>query len=290
MMTELVHYIQTHQRLKNIYAILMMLLSALVQAYVLKIFMEPANIISGGFTGLSLLINKMTGLSTSWGIVLLNTPVALFCWRHLSKRFVWLSMLQYVAVSVFILFIEAPSLMNDAFLNVIFGGLLWGVSIALTLRAGGSTGGTDFIAQYVSFKLHRGIWDYVFAYNCLLYIVFGSHFGWKYAAYSIIFQFFSTRMISTLYQRYSQVTIEFTSSHPEVVIDAFMATCRHGMSVFEGYGGYGHQKTYLCKSVVSAYQVKDVIHAVRKAEPKVIINTYKTSQFYGNFYQKPIDD
>lgn len=159
---------------------------------------------------------------------------------------------------------------------------------ALT-RAGGSTGGTDFIAQYVSSKIHRGIWDYVFFYNCAMIIVFGYLCGWIYAGYSILFQFLSTKTISSLYQRYAQITVEFTTNDPDPLIDAFMATCRHGMSVFECYGAYSHRKYYVCKAVISTYELRDVVDNVRKVDPKVLINTYNTVNFYGNFYQKPLE-
>ena len=110
-----------------------------------------------------------------------------------------------------------------------------------------------------------------------------------YAGYSILFQFLSTKTISSLYQRYAQITVEFTTNDPDPIIDAFMATCRHGMSVFECYGAYSHHKYYVCKAVISTYELRDVVDNVRKVDPKVLINTYNTVNFYGNFYQNPLE-
>ena len=93
----------------------------------------------------------------------------------------------------------------------------------------------------------------------------------------------------SLYQRYAQITVEFTTNDPDPIIDAFMATCRHGMSVFECYGAYSHRKYYVCKAVISTYELRDVVDNVRKVDPKVLINTYNTVNFYGNFYQKPLE-
>ena len=76
---------------------------------------------------------------------------------------------------------------------------------------------------------------------------------------------------------------------PEPIIETFMETCHHGMSIFEGYGGYSHSKIFVCKAVVSTYEVQDVIYHIRKTDPNVIINTYHTANFYGRFYQKPLD-
>ena len=164
-----------------------------------------------------------------------------------------------------------------------------GFSISLALRTGGSTGGTDFIAQFVSNKIHKGIWDYVFAFNCCMLVIFGAIFGWVHAGYSIVFQFLSTKAISSLYQRYNQVTIEFITSDPDPVIDAFMAVVRHGMSVFEGYGGYSQRKIYSCKGCSEQLWSSWCDRKCSKVDPKVIVNTYHTANFYGNFYQKPIE-
>lgn len=286
--------LQKQKKIRFCISVFMVTLSAFVQVYIMQVFMEPSNLLSGGFTGISLLINKILALvginfPVSVGIILLNAPAAILCYKYVSKRFTFLSCLQFGLVSLFLEIFTFEPFIDDQTLNVLFGGLLWGFSISLALRTGGSTGGTDFIAQFVSNKIHKGIWDYVFAFNCCMLVIFGAIFGWVHAGYSIVFQFLSTKAISSLYQRYNQVTIEFITSDPDSAIDAFMAVVRHGMSVFEGYGGYSQRKIYSCKAVVSSYEVHDAIENVRKVDPKVIVNTYHTANFYGNFYQKPIE-
>ena len=70
---------------------------------------------------------------------------------------------------------------------------------------------------------------------------------------------------------------------------AFFGSCRHGMSIFEGIGGYSKKKMYLCKAVVSAYEVENIINNVCDADPSCVVNTYHTLQFYGNYRQVPIE-
>lgn len=91
-------------------------------------------------------------------------------------------------------------------LNVIFGGFLYGMVAVIALRGNASTGGTDFIALYVSNKTGRSIWEYVFAGNVVILCIFGTMFGWLYAGYSILFQFISTKTISAFHHRYDRVT------------------------------------------------------------------------------------
>ena len=286
--------LQKIKSIRFIISIIMIIASSLLQVYVINVFMDPCNLLSSGFTGVAILLNKISNLfgfnfSTSLGILALNIPAALLAYKSVSHRFTLLSCIQFILTSVFLQFLDFSPLFDDLTLNVLFGGFLYGMSVVLALRANGSTGGTDFIALYVSNKIHKSIWDYVFIFNCSMLIIFGYLFGWEHAGYSIIFQLISTRTISNFYQRYEQITIEITTNDPEVITEAFMNNFHHGMSVITAYGGYSKKRFYLCKTVVSSYEVRDVVDCISSVKPDVLINTYSTLNFYGKFYQKPIE-
>ncbi|WP_300957570.1 YitT family protein, partial [Faecalibaculum rodentium] len=179
-------------------SLIMIVLSALGQTFVMQVFMDPCNLISGGFTGIALFMQKVLArigipFSTSVGILMLNVPAAIWAYKRISKRFVMLTAIQFTLVSLFLEIFTFTPLVEDKVLNILFGGIGWGFTIALALRAGGSTGGTDFIAQYVSTKLHKSIFEYVFYANCVMYVLYGFSFGWMAAGYSILFQFLSTK-------------------------------------------------------------------------------------------------
>lgn len=99
---------------------------------------------------------------------MLNIPAALMCYKSVSKRFVFLSCLQFGLVSFFLNIFSFTPFFDDLVLNVLFGGFLYGIGITLALKADGSTGGTDFIALYISNKIHKSLWDYVFIFNTII--------------------------------------------------------------------------------------------------------------------------
>ena len=167
--------------------------------------------------------------------------------------------------------------------------MIWGASIVVALRGNASTGGTDFIALYVSNRTGRSIWTWVFFGNAVMYCIYGSIFGWKYAGYSIIFQFISTRMISAFHHRYDQVTLQVTTVKGPEVIDAYIHHFHHGISCVEAYGGYSKKKMYILNTVLSSYESTDAIHLIRHADEHVIINVLKTERFVGRFYRKPLE-
>ena len=276
--------LQKIKSIRFIISIIMIIASSLLQVYVINVFMDPCNLLSSGFTGVAILLNKISNLfgfnfSTSLGILALNIPAALLAYKSVSHRFTLLSCIQFILTSVFLQFLDFSPLFDDLTLNVLFGGFLYGMSVVLALRANGSTGGTDFIALYVSNKIHKSIWDYVFIFNCSMLIIFGYLFGWEHAGYSIIFQLISTRTISNFYQRYEQITIEITTNDPEVITEAFMNNFHHGMSVITAYGGYSKKRFYLCKTVVSSYEVRDVVDCIRSVKPDACL-LYTSHRFW----------
>ena len=159
----------------------------------------------------------------------------------------------------------------------------------MALRGNASTGGTDFIALYVSNQKGKSIWEYVFVFNTIILVIFGAMFGWEHAGYSILFQFISTRTIDSFYHRYERVTLQVTTMHAQDVIDAYVSHYRHGISCVEAIGGYSHKSMNLLHTVVSSYEVQDIVDLMREVDPKIIVNVVKTENFFGGFYQSPID-
>ena len=270
------------------------IVSALLQTYVIQAFIRPAGLLSSGFTGVAILIDRIASLyghniSTSLGMLALNIPVAILCSKSISLRFTFYSMIQVFLASLFLKICDFEPLFNDVLLDVVFGGFLYGLSIAIALRGNASTGGTDFIALYVSNKTGRSIWEYVFAGNCVILCIFGYMFGWLYAGYSILFQFVSTKAISAFHHRYERVTLQITTTKAEEIIEDYIKHYKHGISYVNAVGGYSHKHMYLLHTVVSSYEVNDIVHLMRDHDPHVIVNMIKTENFYGGFYQAPIE-
>lgn len=268
--------------------------SALLQTFVIQAFIQPAGLLSGGFTGIAILIDRITSLfginiSTSLAMVLLNIPVAWACSRSISRRFTFYSLLQVFLASIFLKFFRFSSIFEDVILNVIYGGVLYGFCIVMALRGNASTGGTDFIALYVSNKTGNSIWTHVFAGNVILLCIFGAIFGWDHAGYSILFQFVSTMIVSTFHHRYERVTLQITTAKGEEITAAYVKNYRHGISCVAAIGGYSKKHMYLLHTVVSSYEVEDIITLLHEVDEHVIVNMFRTQQFYGGFYQAPLE-
>jgi len=187
--------------------------------------------------------------------------------------------------SMFIGFIQ----LHDTLLSAVFGGAINGLSIALCLYAGATSGGTDFIAIFISEKYHKESWNFIFAGNCVILAVAGYLFGLNKALYSIIFQFTTTVTLEALYRNYQQKTLLIITNKADLIYSVINEKTHHGATCFEGFGSYEKKSRTLLYSVVTASQVKSLISAIRLIDKEAFINVLKTDQLNGRFYQRPFD-
>lgn len=286
--------VKKRKAVRNLFTALTTLTSALLQAFVLQTFIRPTEILSGGFTGIAILVEMLTArygitFPTSLGMLVINVPVAFACLKSIGVRFTAFSLAQVFLTSAFLQIFHFKPMFDDPILNVVFGGFLIGMSVVIALKGNASSGGTDFIALYVSNKTGRSIWGQVFVGNCILYCVFGLLFGWLNAAYSILVQFVSTKTISAFHHRFDRVTLQITTMKADEVMKAYISDFRHGISCIEAVGGYSRKKMYVLHTVVSSYEATDVIRLMTEIDPHIIINVFKTDQFYGRFYHAPME-
>lgn len=287
--------LRKNKKIRFLLTLVCVIVAAFMQAFVIQVFIRPADLLSSGFTGVAILIEKISStffgfsFSTSLGMILLNVPVAILCYKSISPRFTFFSLLEVFLASFFLKIIHFPPFFEDVLLNIAFGGFAYGLLTVIALKGNASTGGTDFIALYVSNRRGKSIWEYVFLFNTTILLIFGYMFGWEHAGYSILFQFISTKTIDSFYHRYERVTLQITTSHAEAVMLAYIRQYKHGISCVDAIGGFSHKKMNLLHTVVSSYEVQDIVDLIREIDPHVIINVVKTENFFGGFYQAPIE-
>ena len=279
--------------------LLLVLAGAVLMAFNLNTFVHAGGLIPGGFTGLTLLIQEIClrygnfRLPFSLVLYALNALPAVVCFKFIGKRFTLYSCLM-VAVSglltdwmpaMFINFIQ----LHDTLLSAVFGGILNAVSIALCLYADATSGGTDFIAIFISEKYRKDAWNYIFVGNCVILGLAAGLFSLDKALYSIIFQFTTTLALGTLYRGYQQRTLLIITNRPEEIYNLIREKTNHGATSFSGFGYYEKKERALLYSVVAANETASLVNAIKAADPAAFINVLKTEQLNGRFFKRPKD-
>lgn len=275
--------------------ILVVCLAAVLMAVNIKTFVRTGGLYPGGATGLTILIQRIGELLFQIEIpytlvnLLLNAFPVYIGFRFIGKKFTLYSCLMIVMTSVLTDLIPGYVITYDILLISVFGGIINGLVISMCLMMNATTGGTDFIAIYLSDKKGVDSFNIVLGLNVVILGIAGILFGWDKALYSIIFQFVSTQVLHVLYKKYQQQTLFIVTNRAEEICAAIYEVSHHGATVLEGKGSYGHQERNVVYSVVSSAECKKVIRAVKAVDEKAFVNAIRTEQLYGRFYQKPAD-
>lgn len=282
-------------RREDVKRIVIICLASMLMAVNIKSFVRTGGLYPGGATGLSILIQRAVQMLFHVEVpyspvnILLNSVPVYIGFRYIGKKFTLYSCLTIVLTSVFTDILPAYTITYDTLLISVFGGIINGLAISICLLMNATTGGTDFIAIYLSEKKGVDSFHIVLALNVVILAVAGLLFGWDKALYSIIFQFASTQVLHALYKKYQQQTLFVVTNKPQEVSDAIAKESNHGATILEGEGSYGHCERQVVYSVVSSAECKRVIRAVKEADPQAFINAIRTEQLSGRFYQKPTE-
>lgn len=275
--------------------ILVICLASLLMAVNIKSFVRTGGLYPGGATGLTILIQRVTQLFLNvelpYSVVnlLLNAVPVYIGFRFIGKKFTLYSCLMIVLTSVLTDVVPGYTITYDTLLISIFGGMINGLVISVCLLVNATTGGTDFIAIFLSEKKGVDSFNIILALNVVILAAAGILFGWDKALYSIIFQYTSTQVLHTLYKKYQQNTLFVVTNKPQEVSEAIARECNHGATILEGEGSYEHCERHVVYSVVSSAESKHVIHAVKETDPEAFVNVIRTEQLSGRFYQKPTE-
>ena len=245
----------------------------------LKWFAYPANILPGGFTGLSVLLQKVVHNST--GILLpitfynisFNIVPAIFSYKFVGKRFTIISFIILFLFNFIADNIPSVTLNNDPLISAIFGGILCGFATSLWFRCGTSGGGTG----------------YILAFNILLIIVQGILFGWDDAFYSIIYQYCSTQAITLTYRHYEARTIFIITTKPDEVSKALIENTGHSTTKFDGIGCFTNAPKSMLYTVVTQPEVRYITQITKNHDPDAFINIIKSNEVQGNFKYLSVD-
>lgn len=277
-----------HSDLRTILAVTF---AAFLMAVNKNTFIDTAGLYPGGVSGLTILLQRLVTMlfHVTPPFTVINVALNLIpIWigfRFIGKKFTMYSCLMIILNSIFTDLLPDKIITEDILLIAIFGGIIQGFAISVCLNAGATSGGTDFIAIFLSERRGVESFSIILGFNACILCAAGFLFGWDKALYSIILQYVSTGVQRLLYKKYQQSTFFIVTTKPVAVCNAIYNISQHGATVLEGEGSYGHCERNVVYSVVSAAESAQVTRIVREADPEAFINEIKTQRLSGRFYQ-----
>lgn len=243
----------------------------LVQAVALRIFFVPANLASGGVSGISQLINYFTGWPIGMMVFIGNIPLFLLGWRFLGGRSFALRTAFAIATYSFFAdallwlpFFPQNGITDDIVLNSLYGAVVAGVGYGLVYRGRGTSGGSDILARILNHYRGVSMTQSYLMTDTVVIVGAGFIFGWKEALYAVITLYVSGLVVDTTMEGGGTVrTALIITSQADAVAGKILQEMERGVTRLSATGAYtGEQRTVLY-CVVSRSEVqllKDIVH------------------------------
>ncbi len=262
-------------------------LGALIQAMSLRIFFVPANLASGGVSGISQLINHFTGWPIGLMILIGNIPLFVLGWRFLGgRRFALRTAVAIVTYSLLTdLLLKLPffapngaasvlinDLKGDIFLNSLYGAIISGIGYGLVYRARGTSGGSDILARILNKWRGVSMTQSYLVVDTAVILSAGFVFGWKQALYAMITLYVSGLVAETVLEGGGTVrTAMIITNKPEDVSARVMEDLERGVTYLEGRGGYTGNSRPVLYCVVSRAEVATLKTIVNEIDPEAFM-------------------
>ncbi|MFR5600994.1 MAG: YitT family protein [Lachnospiraceae bacterium] len=264
-----------------------------------RLFIFPAGLYSGGFTGiaqlLKLFITEIMGIAEPAGIDMtgvifwcINIPLFLLGYRSIGKRFLIRTVIAVFIQSVLMAVIPAPGepLLDDMLLNCIIGGVLSGFGVGITLRAGGSGGGTDIVGMYCAKRYPGfGVGKLSVMINLCIYLIAAMRYDLEVAAYSMVFSIASGIMVDRVHYQNIQVSA-FIVTKNKTLGEKINQVLYRGVTSWNGWGEYSHQEEIIHMVVVNKYELQALKRLLRKEDPDAFVQVFSPDLVMGNFEKR----
>ncbi|MEW5774493.1 MAG: YitT family protein [Thermodesulfobacteriota bacterium] len=252
--------------------------SALV-GYAIKAVLVPHGFVSGGISGLGVLLSYVAGgLTPGWWYLLLNIPILLVGWFSVSRRFFFYTVFGIAAVSAAIELIPWTAPIHDKFLAVLAGGTLFGAGAGTALRSLGSTGGVDVLAVFLNNKFNIRVGQVSFTFNLLLLLTSMHFLDVERALYSLAMLFVSAMVMDYFLSLFNQRKMVLViSDYPEEIAEAILHRIHRGVTYLSGQGAYTGKPKKIILTVVNNIQLKRLEEAIFTIDPQaftIVGNTF----------------
>ncbi len=256
-----------------------LVIGAAIQGIGLRLFMVPANLASGGVSGIAQLINHYTAWPIGLMVLVGNVPLFLIGWRFLGgRRFALRTALAVVVYSAVIdlmprlSIFPANGITDDIFLNSLYGAVICGMGYGLVYRGGGTSGGSDILARILNHYRAMPMTQSYLIVDSTVILAAGFVFGWKQALYAIITLYVSGLVSETVLEGPATVrTAMIVTAEAKSISERVLDEMERGVTIIQGTGAYTGAERPVIYCVITRSEVAQLKAIVQELDPQAFI-------------------
>lgn len=264
----------------------LVILGNMLYALAVKLFLLPSGLITGGTTGIALVMNHVAGVPVSLFVLVFNVVMLAAGYLLLGRTF---AVTTVVSTFVYPLSLELFNqvlgdlvVTRDILLCMFFSGLGIGAALGIVIRAGASTGGMDIPPLVLNryFKIPVSVSMYVFDFCILIAQMFYN--PPEKILYGILLVLVYTMVLDKLMlMGTTRTEVKVVSPRAQEIRQAILRQMDRGVTMLEARTGYLDQDTQMIFSVISNRELPGVEKLIREIDPESFMVVSRVSEVRG---------
>jgi uncharacterized membrane-anchored protein YitT (DUF2179 family) len=269
--------------LNVLWNLLLISVGSVMCAVAIKGVIIPKEFLTGGVTGLALLVHYLVP-SVSVGVIyfVLNIPLFVVGWLFVGRRFFFYSLAGVVIFSMALTLPYKVLPIQDMILAALSAGIVTGVGSGIILKSLGSAGGLDILSiiLYKKYSIRPG--TIVLAFNALLMTAAALHIPLEKVLYTLIFMFVTSYFVNLVVTGLSQrKAIMIISPQWKAISREIIDKLQRGVTVVCGEGGYTGNEIHILYSVITFSELSRFKEVIKKIDPDAFVVVTETLEVMG---------
>lgn len=270
--------------------VVVIILGCFISSLGVNLFLSNAKLLSGGVTGIGLILQYLWNIPSGITVFILNIPLFFVSYKFLSKRFTIYTAIGMISFSTALMITKPFSSLvkvDDTLLYCIYGGVLSGIGYGLVFFRNGSIGGTDIITMVVRKKYSNlDIGKVGFGFNLIIVTLAAFIFGLPKALYTLLSMFITSTILDKVLNGFTSKKLLLVLTEKEEDIITYVIKDMHrGITSLMAEGGYTHNQKKLLYIAVTTSQMISLKNRILRIDPKAFITIIDVSEVKGKGFQ-----
>lgn len=272
--------------------IILLAIGAYIISFGTNMFLLPYKMTTGGASGIATIMYYIANIPMGVTILIVNLPLFLFAIIKLGKVFTIKTIISTVLLSVFLEVFKYDQIIArnsvDLLIACIFGGLICGIGLSLTFKAGASSGGSDLLAQLI-YKLTsvQSLSQVLLVIELVIIsaviVVFQDL---NIGLYSIISMFISTKVIDIVFEGVNNTKVAtIITKKTDAVVEPILTELKRGATITNSIGAHTGEENTTITCIITRSQIAKLKQIIRENDSNAILYIYTVNEAIGKGFK-----
>ncbi|GMA99056.1 YitT family protein [Pelosinus sp. IPA-1] len=275
----------------KIYQYLSVGVGCLLSAVAINSFLVPHHLLSGGVSGIAIILYYLFKFPIGVQILAMNVPLVYAAYRLLGKEY---TIKTLYGTALFSFFVDATdylanfTVVDDPILSAITGGIVTGIGSGLIFKANGSGGGLDIVSSIIKKYYSMNVGAASFSINCMIMLIAAILFGIKLAILTLISMFIAANITDNVVEGINRKkTVYIVSYKTDEILKAILKEVGRGATILRGEGAFTRQDKQVIFVVVTLTQIGQIKLLVQESDPNAFMIVQDAVEVMGRGFTLP---